>query len=109
MCSTSKRVLITFSEGAAEAAGSCAPAGGTRIARIAALSTMAAARHTARNLLGGVIKRDFQGLQETHVLWSHLKLRLFALFVQNFLVHLDVQRFEEAAIPRGDLGIVGIA
>ncbi len=44
------------------------------------------------------IMRNLQRLQEAQILRRHIEFRRLVFFLQNLLVHLDVQRFQEAPV-----------
>src|SRR5579864_4824817 len=94
--------------GAAEEGPACARAAGKTLPSKMPMRPASAANRSARFLMG-VIDVDFQRLQKTNVLRRHFKFLGVAIFVQNFLVDLDVERFEEAAVVRGNFCVVAIA
>src|SRR5579872_688494 len=64
----------------------------------------------ARNLsLFWLVERNLQRLQEAQILRRNLEFGLALLLFEDLLIHLDVQRLEEPAVVRRDLGGVRLA
>src|SRR5712692_11673959 len=78
-------------------------------AQSGAVAASSAALRRSAQLRNRIIERNLQRLQEADVLRRHVQLRRLALFVEHFLVHLDVQRFQEVLVLRGDLARLGLA
>src|SRR6266849_6065711 len=83
---------------------SCARAGAE-----AAQAAPTPSSSSANVLLRIIFERNFERLQETDVLRRDLNLRRGTLFLKHVLVHLDMQRFEEAPVLRCDPGALRVA
>src|SRR5712691_3292530 len=68
-----------------------------------------ASSRSANFLLLIIFERNFERLQETDILRRDLNLRRGTLILKHVLVHLNVQRFEEAPVLRCDPGGLRIA